>query len=64
MGMSDADKKVVKDLAHLVLDEGEPQLIADLMVKLPLQYQPWAQMMVASLNPALLKALDAKIDAI
>lgn len=62
--MSDADKKVLKDLAHLVLDEGEPQAIADLMALLPIQYQPVAQLIVSSLNPQLLKALDAKIDAI
>lgn len=64
MAIADADKKILKDLAHLVLDEAEPQVIADLVAKVPVAYLPFAQMLVASLNPALIKAGDSKIDAL
>lgn len=64
MAISDADKKILKDLAHLVIDEAEPQIVADLVAKLPIQYQPVANLVVSSLNPALLKGLDAKLDVV
>ena len=61
---SPADKAELKALLHLIVDQGEPSLVADGLAKISNpQYLAVAQMVSAALLPIAIKAEDSIIDS-
>lgn len=62
--MTDSEKLILKDLAHLFVDKELDVLLKDLIAKIPAQYGPIVGLVEQAALPAIVAALDAKIDAI
>lgn len=62
--MSDLEKKLLKDVLHLVVDEELKVLVDALVAKLPASAQGIAVGLEPMLLAQLIPFLDAKVDAI
>lgn len=62
--MNDVQKKALKDLLHLLVDNEELPLIKDFVSKLPAAYASVLDGILDVGGPAIIKAEDAVIDKI
>lgn len=62
--MNPAELALVKVALHEVVDQLLPQLIAAEEAKLPAPYQALVMAVSGAIMPELIKAIDAKIDAL
>lgn len=62
--MNDAEKAIGKKLLHMLADDAMPALLDAEVSKLPEPYMSVVKLILADLEPKLLAALDAKIDAL
>lgn len=62
--MNDAEKKILKDLATMLVDKELGPLLTDLIAKLPATYAPIVASLEMAMLPAIVKALDEKIAAL
>jgi hypothetical protein len=60
--MTDAEKQLIKDLAHYMVDVALPKIIDAEVGKLPEAYGPMVQVILKALEPELVKALDKYVD--
>jgi hypothetical protein len=60
--MNAVEAQLVKDLAHLVVDQELSKVVAALEAKLPASMQMLAAGIVAAAMPEVIKFLDAEID--
>lgn len=61
--MTDAEKAMLKEKAHEFFDKDVPALIDIEEARLPVMYQGMVKMIVAAVLPAMIQAMDAKVDA-
>lgn len=62
--MDAVEKQALKDLAHLLVDKELDVLLKDLIAKLPATYAPLIGVIEAAALPALISAIDAKIESL
>jgi hypothetical protein len=61
--MSDAEKLLLKEFGHELVDVLLPKAIAAEVAKLPVAYAGLSQVILAAVLPAIEAAIDAKLDA-
>ena len=57
-------KQAIKDLLHLIVDKEEPQVIQDLLGKLPASWASVAQALAAGAMPSVVAAQDKVVDSL